>query len=448
MLLVDDVQKSPQEVADQFGVDLKKITKYGIFEINPKKKRPDRLNGGFRTPAGKNLICSFWTINPITGKSCNIRYAETLNPKQVGTSVINEYQPKKILFPGEEFIMILEPGKALFFFLSKDCLDSPFYVKGKPFYFYLQDKEKEARLRVESKGRLYDAIAAIKEMSTDKMRTLAKGIGIPGVDKMDDDYLLIDALQASAEKDPNKFVQDAKSKNTEFYGTIQNLIDKNSILFKNLNGIDRWYWGAGPLVDQEITHVQAGQNAFEALKEFIVNNAQQYYKMIYDMDRSVNIENKLDKFLEIKQQEDELENRRRELFKRQQEFDQEQQKNRFVAEPNIETEKVPAKDDEGFGFDFEEAASDFVKSVEVKTELPTQPFRPEFPGEIPRVTSGKFIFVSVPGYVVPADFDKGKIPTNWKEAMEYIETMEGKRPNNVRGKDLLEVITNGTFKPE
>lgn len=451
MLLIDDVQMSPADVAVLFGVNLKKITKHGIFEINPKKKRLDRLNGGHRVPAGKNLICSFWVVNPNTGKSTNIKYAETLNPKQVGNTIINEYQPKKILFPGEEFIMITQTDKALFFFLSKDCLDSPFYVKGKPFYFYLQDKEKEARLRVESKGKLADAMVTISNMTTDKMRVLAKGIGVPGVDKMDDEYMLIDALQAIAEKDPAKFIQDAKSKNTEFYGTIQNLIDKNAIIFRNLNGIDRWFWGAGPLADQEITHVQTGQNAFEALKEFVVNNAQQYYKMIYDMDRSANIENKLDSFLELRQQEEELETRRREVLRKQQELDSMDRINLSKQQaPMPVAEAKNESDEDDFDFNFDEVVSQAIDDVApaIKPDEPVQEARPQLP-QVPKpAPKERFSFNPVPGHVVSADFNKAVLPVNWQQAMEYIMAMEGKRPNNVRGKELLEEIAAGTFKPE
>lgn len=307
MIYIDDVQTSPEEVAKLFKVDLKKITKYGVFEINPKKKRKDRLNGGHRFPAGKNIICHFWAVNKETGKTHSIRYADRVDPQVVGTAIMNVYTPKKLQFPGEEFHMILQHDKALFFFLSRDCMDSPFYVKGKPFYYYLQDKEQEARLRVQSTGRVFEAMALLQgkdKLPEARLRMLAKGIGISGVDQMDDELILIDSLMQVAEKDPEKFIMDAKSKNTSFYGTLQNLIDKGAITFKSMNGMDRWFWGAGALSGQEIIHVDKNANAFESLKAYIVDNAQSLFKMVYDLDSNVNTDDKLNKFLQQQQEQD------------------------------------------------------------------------------------------------------------------------------------------------
>jgi hypothetical protein len=384
MIYVDDVQKSPEEFCALFGMDYKKIMKFGIFEINPKKKKVDRLNGGFRYPAGHNILSSFWGKDT-SGKSVKIQYALSVSPEAVGAQVLTKYEPRKFMFPGEEFIMVLEADKAVYMFIHPTCLDSPFYKAGRPFDYFLQDKEKEARLRVESKSKLFEAMSKIQgpeKMSVDEMRVLAKGLGEPGIDAMDD-YQVQDVLIARCEKNPAQFLTDTNSKNTTFYGVIRNLIDKGTIQFKNVNGIDRWYWGAGPLDGEEIVIIEKNRDSFETLKTYIVDNAARFYALVMQLNTDVNTDSKLDKFLKEQEEKDSLKyHREDEVWKR----GSESPVTNFippVPQPSVEEEQIPTP---------------------------------------------------------PEPVDLGPLPTNFNETIDYMTRRDGKRPTNVDAAAFLRSI--------
>lgn len=448
MIFIDEVQKSPQEVAQQFKVDLKKITKHGVFEINPKKKRVDKLNGGHRTPAGKNLLGSFWATDPNTNKAVKITYAESANPiAGPNNQIVMDYQPKKIMFPGEEFIMITDPGKALFFFLSKDCMNSPFRLPTKSFYFYLQDKEKEAMLRVQSKTKIMEALTVISDANSDRLKVLAKGIGLTGIDLMDD-YQIKDQLIVYAEQNTDEFINHSRSKNTEFYGTIQNLVDKGAIVYKQLNGVDRWFWGTGPMINQEIVIVERGRNAFETLKEAIVDNADRYYKMVYDLNANKNSDDKLNKFLD--EQEDvfedipaapvksarelELERKEAELAERERQVNIKLQQ--AAIQQSIGAAIPPAKGISETG----STDTSYYNNLEKKPTISML----GTDSDVAPQTQPKSEVPFLPNIQSPVPEDQlCPLPTTFNEAIDYLTRKDGKRPTNVAASQYLASLKEG-----
>lgn len=296
MLLLENGDEAKQITVEKFaeimGIEpemIKRIAKNPVFEINPQKTKPDRLNGGLIAPAGKGS--KPYIFREIDGITHIIRYYESRVPDKVNPR-ISTYEPKRVVFE-DQLSIYPKLDLALFMYSLPSCFDSPNH---KPDWHYsFQNKEKKATATIDSSAKLSKALAYITNPSdkgglTDgEILLIAKGIYaqntasrvIPNPSSKNKTVTEIRAdLITLVMRDADLFLDSADSDVTEFYGMVMDAVDRGifSVRTSSNSNAKGWYWEKGPMKDKFICDIAGGQNDFDMLKSAIEADPNKYYQ--------------------------------------------------------------------------------------------------------------------------------------------------------------------------
>lgn len=195
-----------------------------------------------------------------------------------------------IYFPTDNSLLAGERGEVvvsdemafLFWYVCPMNRQSQFRKSQAPVFYEFKDNEAMAKIsntKDESRIIAMSIVLGNHSWSISKLRTLAKGLKIAGVDDMTDEVVKA-TLKARAYTDPDVFINQAESREVAFSGKIQEAIDRNIIQLKNLNGMQRWYLGG-----KEVIPVQYGIDARQILDDELSSNWPKYY---VDLDNLLN----------------------------------------------------------------------------------------------------------------------------------------------------------------
>lgn len=279
MLFINKEQKTVEEVAKMFNINLDKIEKGPEFELNPAKKgvtKPGQSKE-LGIPAGTRFPATFTGM--WNGKGVEIRYAETTNDEQVGDKMVTKYYPPKVMFVGESHLVDgADRALALYFYLFPLNETSPFrkQLKG-PHSWSFKDLTAKGEARMGKFSELTSALNFIGSLSGDKLRVYAKGMGLSGVERLEDKTIQAD-LADMASLDPAGFNSRIDTNQTLFKGSILNGIDSGMFKLDESQGKKTWRWGTGVHNQEEIlTLTSNAQVPAQALLEHVMGNVNIFF---------------------------------------------------------------------------------------------------------------------------------------------------------------------------
>lgn len=299
MLFLDKEQVTAQELAEKFVIDIAKVEKAPVFEINPNRKVPDPLNRTHKTPYGKGLMAVFYAKDPKTNKTHEIRFATSVNPERVGDKIIDKYEPRKVNFKGSADLKV-DIDEAIYFYLHPQHKKSPFRRADavKPWYYDFIDNTARAEDEMKALTAEIDAMNHVNKLSATRLTILAKGMKIQGVDHKEP-IIVRAELMRIAKADPITYLNKAERQATLFDGMIQDAIDKDVFHLSNVSGIRRWTWNAGPRIDEVIVDVvNITQDPTQVLFNHIKQNINEYFNDLQNVTTTLRSQQISENFLE------------------------------------------------------------------------------------------------------------------------------------------------------
>lgn len=290
-LFIDGKPYKKKEALSFLGIDpsfipavRQKIIQVVTKRINENMVRPPKSIGG--KPA-------YLVYVPHLEKEVEIRYAIT--PPRPHETIVNKLvypHPKTLtIHPAEDgTFLIPDELEFIFWFLRPMCEQSPFRNKDHAHYYGFKDDNATATrdMELEEKRILANSIiVGPMAWADNKLKHLAKGMGIQGVDDMMP-MVIKNELRKLAYKDPTDFYNKANSKEVIFTGKIQEAIDQKVLVLKSLNGMQRWYLGS-----EEVLPIAFGQNAIIELKNHMAEKWYLYADKINDSLNGVTLSIKL-----------------------------------------------------------------------------------------------------------------------------------------------------------
>lgn len=304
MLLLEDgdnaKQISPKDFADMMNIPAdiyKKLELSPVFEINPQKTKPDKLNGGLIAPAGKGSKPYIFVERD--GITKIVRYYDSRVPDKVNPR-ISTYEPKRVTFE-DQLSIYPKFDLALFMYCLSCCKDSPLNEEKTAFdwHYSFQNKEKKAiGIRTQA-AKISKALALVNNetadggLSDNEIVLTAKGIYaqntngsarvLPNPSQKNKTVLEIRAdLTELIYKNVDLFLDSADSDVNEFYGMVLDAVDRGIFEVKQSpnSSVRSWYWNGGSQNGKLISDIPAGQVDFDILKGAIEADPNKYYQNV------------------------------------------------------------------------------------------------------------------------------------------------------------------------
>jgi hypothetical protein len=259
-------------------VDNEVVTKKRLFEIlsvplaSVPSAREKRFQFPTRTDQDGNkrhlgrLLCNEYSIYvPSLNREVRVRWANSQKKDKDGNF---EYFPTDNEMKSGEGgeVLMSDEMVYLFWYLCPMNRQSPFRKPHAPVFYEFLDNDHLARVsntKDETRITAMSIVLGASSWPMSRLRTLAKGIGIGGVGDMTDDVVK-SQLKDRAFKDPLTFINQAESREVAFTGKIQEAIDRNILVLKMVNGMQRWY-----LNNAEIIPVQYGIDSRKVLDDHL-----------------------------------------------------------------------------------------------------------------------------------------------------------------------------------
>lgn len=283
-------------------IDDEVVTKSKLFTLldipnnsipAPREKRfqfPVRVDqDGNKRHLGRLMCYQYSVYIPSLNREVPIRWATQQKKDKDGNF---EYFPTdNELKAGEAGeVLVNDDMMFLFWYINPANRQSPFRKpQGLVLYEFLDNDNlaKVSNSVDETRITAMSIVLGQNSWPVSRLRTLAKGMGIAGVNDMTDDVVK-SQLKARAFKDPDKFINQAESREVAFTGKIQEAIDRNLIQLKTLNGMQRWY-----LKSNEIVPVQYGIDARKVLDDHLSEKWYMYSDEINRLLEGTSIANNL-----------------------------------------------------------------------------------------------------------------------------------------------------------
>lgn len=282
MLFLNDEKIDAQSLCQKFGIDYQKLTKNPVFKSGKNNTFKDRFTGQTKTNEGTKMRSRIAVRQP-NGHVDIIQYAESANPKEVGSKSIIEYLPRYVGFKGTTFNLRNNIDLAVFLSISPLNGASPTRGKGvKDEYLRTYDPQKEAIAELAQLDDLEKALIHSSKVDISDGRTLLKAIRKSlKVDDLVDEEVRVE-LRKIAHKEPKNYIGYINNKAMIFEGRIRDLIDKQAIVMKASNGVRQWVWAkgekAGDFIGGQISNPREDAKAY--IIKHILHNPEQYAKDI------------------------------------------------------------------------------------------------------------------------------------------------------------------------
>lgn len=306
----EDVRQiTTDELAKLMGIDektIKKLKVNPVFEINPVKTKPDKLNGGVIAPAGRASKPYFFIDEG--GLKKIIRYATAVIPDRVNPR-LSTYEPKRVYFY-DQMDVVPDYDLALFKYLLPVCKNSPIHISD--WHYSFQDKESKAIETNEKATLISRCLGLITNAEVDggltdgELLIVAKGIYAtnrnerlitnPSAKNKTIAEIKADLIELAL-KDPQLFLTSADSDVTEFYGMVLDSVDRGIFEVRISNNIKAWYWNSGPKKDELIVDITGTQNDFDVLKAAVESDPNRYYQAVNQAIKQASGKENIEQFL-------------------------------------------------------------------------------------------------------------------------------------------------------
>lgn len=259
-LYIDNVAVNKAKFFETLGIPPNSIP-------NPRRKRfqlPIRTDADGNARHLHRLMCNEYAIYLAReNREVKIRIAST--QKKDKDQNFEYFPTDNALESGERGeVVVNDEMTFLFWYTNPMNRQSHFRKPEAPVFYEFLDNDHLAKVDNDKEESRITAMAIILGFNAwpiSRLRTLAKGIGISGVNDMTDEVVK-NQLKTRAYKDPDTFINQAGSREVAFTGKIQEAIDRHIIQLRVLNGMQRWY-----LNSTEIMPVPYGVDARKVLDD-------------------------------------------------------------------------------------------------------------------------------------------------------------------------------------
>jgi hypothetical protein len=259
-------------------VDHEVVNKSKLFDLlnvpknqipSPREKRfqfPSRTDqDGNKRHLGR-LLCNEYAIYvPSLNREVRVRWANSQKKDKDGNFEYFPTDNEMLAGEGGE-VVVNDEMVYLFWYLNPMNRQSPFRKPQAPVFYEFLDNDHLAKVSNDKDETRITAMSIVlggNAWPMERLKTLAKGMGIGGVNDMTD-AVIKNTLKELAFKDPVNFINQAESREVAFAGKIQEAIDRFIIQLKTVNGMQRWY-----LNNKEIIPVQYGIDARKVLDDHL-----------------------------------------------------------------------------------------------------------------------------------------------------------------------------------
>lgn len=296
MILVDNQQKTMEQLKDMFHIPLETIHKSSEFAINDNLKGYD-LGSRKKRDANAQKFPSFFFTEDNRGISREIRYASSKsNVKNKKGEITEVFSPRKVQIDGDLTI----PAKldlAVFLYLHPKNRQSPFRNEATIWTYEFVDKQQLANSRIGRGDAMLSALNHAKTAKGKDLKLIAKGMGIVNVDMMTE--LEIQAsLSDMAMANPSAYLQKVDKQITKFEGRVLDCIDKRVFTQEDTFGSIKWVWNAGDKKGQlicEVTNKTVTPEMF--LIQHIKGHINEYNSDINNIQKGLDVDQKAEEFL-------------------------------------------------------------------------------------------------------------------------------------------------------
>lgn len=259
-------------------IDNQVVTKQKLYEILnipersipfPREKRfqlPTRTDGDGNSRHLHRLMCNEFSVYlPKENREVRVRLATT--QKKDKEQNFEYFPTDNALESGEKGLVVINDEMTyLFWYINPMNRQSIFRKPHGPVFYEFLDNDSLAKASNDKDEIRITAMSIILGQNAwpvSRLRTLAKGIGVGGVNDMTDEVVK-NTLKGKAYADPLTFINQAESREVAFAGKIQEAIDGHIIQLRTVNGMQRWY-----LNGSEIIPVQYGIDARKVLDDHL-----------------------------------------------------------------------------------------------------------------------------------------------------------------------------------
>lgn len=286
--------------------DYNKILKKPSFEAAKHRKRIDRVNGGrVKVNKGAMMRSSFMATDKTTRLKVEIRYADSNNEKIVGDRVVDQFEPRYVKAEGANFSFQNNIDLAVYMFLNANNELSPLRNpnnKAKPKFEYVDTKKRAAAKteRIDAVGR---AMEHSRNLKSEDLIILAKGLGIKGIDKKEPEEVRADIMEFALNHS-KIYNEKVDTQLTFIEGRIWNLIDKGIVKLTNVGSIRRWTWVTGERSGEHILDIaNVTQDARQMLKNHFFNDIRTYAPLLNSITSEISATDKAKRDLELMEEE-------------------------------------------------------------------------------------------------------------------------------------------------
>jgi len=303
MLFIDDKKVDRQKLADMFGVDLAKIEAQPSFELDKSQIKVDRANGNVpKVGNGISIRPKFRCTIPGTKQKAEIRYAQSQTPEKNSNGTSFDYKPRYVTNEGSKFSFLGDLDLGLFMFLYPGNTFSPCREAGRRYdnLYEFVDTKARAIKRLGAINAKTKALSHAERTDIFDLRIIAKGLNVPGVEKMDDDTVRVTMMEfADNPATTQKYIDAINSSTTKYDGRIVNLIDKGIIAIKKIGGNRQWYWVKGDREGEPIGNVIVNpqQDASKYIRNYMLSNLDVYGVEIMETTSTMSARAKADAYL-------------------------------------------------------------------------------------------------------------------------------------------------------
>ena len=260
-IYVDDVPKTTKQLCELFEVPLSSIPKHRRRVMQMQTRIID-ASGTKRSSKSYGGKPEFTAYVKSEQREVKVRYATGQRNMKDNVKV---YTPKTTwLMPHEDgSCTITDDSLFVYWWFNPANRSSPLHNPQQGYYYDYQDKNQEAVNDLDREEKIINAMSILigdNAWTEIQLKQLAKGLSIAGVDDMTPAVVKA-SLKKLAYADPEKFYNQANSREVVFSGKIQEAIDSKVLVLKSLHGMQRWY-----LNEEEILPLQYGQNADTEIK--------------------------------------------------------------------------------------------------------------------------------------------------------------------------------------
>jgi len=259
-------QITTDKLKKEFGIEKYPV----VFKLSNRYRKYDAINKRFSVPRGFTFDTFYSLITQDRGTEV-LRYFTNKTSKGAG---LFAYTPSDVGFNDSDEWRLNKGDIDLIYFLCMHprSSTSPYKDESRPSWFYLENKAKDAAVKVaekRAKSRANDLLFGSTAMDTERLREVARSYQIANVNGKTDDELRVD-LEVISKKNTDEFLDRAESKKD--LKTLS-LINKctNAGIIKFIAVKKGWFINNGAQVTKadKICEVRPGENEHERLAEWL-----------------------------------------------------------------------------------------------------------------------------------------------------------------------------------